>query len=232
MRTWKTLSQLCAVLSVILLVAAAKNAIAASINVTAVTSGGTLFDFEGFADLTNADNLFAAQGLTFQHPQAANTQIRHAPRGDWVPLSGIAVLENPNVPVSPTSMSMHFSTPKSAVEFYFSDLSPLANYVFTAFDAGNAVLESVTLTPQILFNNNRAVFIAFLRGVADISKVAVDSQTTLEFQTDYYGIDDLRLDGSAAAVPLPAALPLFASGLGLVTVLAWRRKRDASRAAV
>jgi hypothetical protein len=36
---------------------------------------------------------------------------------------------------------------------------------------------------------------------------------------------------SQSAVPLPAALPLFVSGLGLIGFTAWRRKRQAERAA-
>jgi hypothetical protein len=36
---------------------------------------------------------------------------------------------------------------------------------------------------------------------------------------------------SAATVPLPAALPLFAGGLGALGLLGWRRKRKAAAAA-
>jgi hypothetical protein len=35
---------------------------------------------------------------------------------------------------------------------------------------------------------------------------------------------------SVATTPLPAALPLFATGLGLMGLLGWRRKRKASAA--
>jgi len=36
---------------------------------------------------------------------------------------------------------------------------------------------------------------------------------------------------SAGTVPLPAALPLFAGGLGALGLLGWRRKRRAAAAA-
>ena len=36
--------------------------------------------------------------------------------------------------------------------------------------------------------------------------------------------------GTASATPLPGALPLFASGLGALGVLGWRRKRKATAA--
>jgi hypothetical protein len=40
------------------------------------------------------------------------------------------------------------------------------------------------------------------------------------------------LDASASAVtPIPAALPLFATGLGVMGLLGWRRKRKATAAA-
>ena len=40
--------------------------------------------------------------------------------------------------------------------------------------------------------------------------------------------DDMVLRITATATPLPAALPLFASGLGALGLLGWRRKRKAS----
>jgi hypothetical protein len=49
---------------------------------------------------------------------------------------------------------------------------------------------------------------------------------------DTYGADRLgAVDLAAAATPLPAALPLFASGLGALGVLGWRRKKKAKATA-
>jgi PEP-CTERM motif len=45
---------------------------------------------------------------------------------------------------------------------------------------------------------------------------------------------DIQMNGGwskLAPVPLPAALPLFATGLGVLGLLGWRRKRRAALAA-
>jgi hypothetical protein len=52
----------------------------------------------------------------------------------------------------------------------------------------------------------------------------------------YFNIDDVSMQicencAISAPVPLPAALPLFAAGLGVLGLLGWRRKRRAARAA-
>jgi hypothetical protein len=44
----------------------------------------------------------------------------------------------------------------------------------------------------------------------------------------YNGVNFLGTVDAEAATPLPAALPLFASGLGALGLLGWRRKRKAS----
>jgi len=51
------------------------------------------------------------------------------------------------------------------------------------------------------------------------------------FLTPNQFVDDITFD-VAAVTPLPAALPLFATGLGALGLLGWRRKRKARTAAV
>ena len=45
---------------------------------------------------------------------------------------------------------------------------------------------------------------------------------------DYIGLDTVALSDGVAQAPLPAALPLFAAGLGLLGVVARRKKRQAA----
>jgi CHRD domain len=54
-------------------------------------------------------------------------------------------------------------------------------------------------------------------------------ETYLNIHTTQFGGGEIR--GFLAPVPLPAALPLFATGLGALGMLGWRRKRKAQAAA-
>lgn len=45
--------------------------------------------------------------------------------------------------------------------------------------------------------------------------------------TDYFKVDNVVVGGTLSQTPLPAALPLFAGGLGTLGALGWRRKRKA-----
>jgi hypothetical protein len=56
-----------------------------------------------------------------------------------------------------------------------------------------------------------------------------NGQTYFNIHTINFGGGEIR--GQLSAVPLPAALPLFASGLGALGLLGWRRKRKAATAA-
>ena len=68
-----------------------------------------------------------------------------------------------------------------------------------------------------------------------ITFIATTTSTVISFggsggaegSTSYLGLDDVSLT-DLSAVPLPAALPLFASGLGVLGLLGWRRKRKAA----
>jgi hypothetical protein len=67
-------------------------------------------------------------------------------------------------------------------------------------------------TPPI--NNNLVSFLVETGGFQDVSSAFGLSAHTVEIQSD-------------GEVPLPAALPLFATGLAGLGLLGWRRKRTA-----
>jgi hypothetical protein len=59
-------------------------------------------------------------------------------------------------------------------------------------------------------------FAVFVQGEPDIGQ-RINSVSSTSFTVTY--------DYTPAATPLPAALPLFATGLGALGLLGWRRKR-------
>jgi hypothetical protein len=65
-------------------------------------------------------------------------------------------------------------------------------------------------------------------GIADVAytKIGFGLAGGPEGGTNSFYVDDLTIN-TASATPLPAALPLFASGLGALGLLGWRRKRKA-----
>lgn len=77
-----------------------------------------------------------------------------------------------------------------------------------------------------------ALSLSYVQSV--INFVATGSSTSIAFlfQTDSgtggWSIDDVDVS-SAAAVPVPAALPLLASGLGVIGFAGWRRQRRSEK---
>ena len=72
--------------------------------------------------------------------------------------------------------------------------------------------------------DNSAIFLGVMDTVADIVSIDYSSSGT----GNGPGINKLDI---IETTPLPAALPLFASGLGALGLLGWRRKRKAQAAA-
>ncbi len=92
-----------------------------------------------------------------------------------------------------------------------------AEITLEAYGADFTLLESHSFVIDFAdpFLNNASLFFGIGRDSADIVGLRVSG--------DGFVLDDLRVTG--APVPVPAALPLFIAGLGLVSASARRRRR-------
>jgi hypothetical protein len=66
-------------------------------------------------------------------------------------------------------------------------------------------------------------YVDFVNADPATGYVAINANTNVYFSTE----SGVQTIGVVSAVPLPAALPLFATGLSALGVLGWRRKRKA-----
>jgi hypothetical protein len=82
------------------------------------------------------------------------------------------------------------------------------------------------------FSAPHKAFILFQQSSAiDVSVLTIDAENSLSGLQHNSDLSSNFIFGTAAATtPIPAALPLFASGLGVLGLLGWRRKRKAPAA--
>ena len=134
-------------------------------------------------------------------------------------------LANSAFPDYPTAniLDIAFSAPVSGVSFtftnYLSGQGSPAPTSFTAFNASNTVVDSGSLQ----FVDPGSSFAPISVSGSGIT----DLQLNNNFGTDkwYFAIQELTFTPGTSATPLPAALPLFATGIGGLGLLGWRRKR-------
>lgn len=118
------------------------------------------------------------------------------------------------------TVTINFKTAQTKLDIVWGSVDFPLNYNIvtaggqTITGANIASLDS-TITSG---NNNVAVQIA---GLTSFTSVTFSDNNSPAFEFDI---------GEATATPLPAALPLFAAGLGAMGLLGWRRKRKNSAA--
>ena len=202
------------------LLAVAANSVQAQAYFSSTTQigGAPLANFEGFAEGTLILNQYA--GVTFgQAPLAGRPQIDNPPYlfgysgvGGSSALTGSLEGGYPFVTVA--GITATFTAPMARVEAWFSDNAPLGSYTFSAFGAGDLLLESLGITST----QPLGFYVGFNRAAADIVRVQFGPSTAFG---DAFAIDDLR--ASPTVVPEPSTLVLM--GLGGALLAAWRHRR-------
>jgi hypothetical protein len=117
-----------------------------------------------------------------------------------------------------------FSTPVSNLSFF--QVGDNATGVQASVDVftGGAFNSTVDILGFNTFNTPDLVDLTAFSNVTSIRIYNITDPGGL-------GWDNFNFTSSAGATPLPAALPLFASGLGGLGLLGWRRKRKATAVA-
>ena len=109
------------------------------------------------------------------------------------------------------------------------DMTPGASQNSFTVDATGTLLTAGNFFSTVTFAPNTTLTLGLTRGpgtdVASISQLFLDPNSALGdiFNETQFGILDYAPIQSST--PLPAALPLFATGLGALGLLSWRGKR-------
>jgi hypothetical protein len=180
------------------------------------STGGT----SGTATFSGLGGLFGQCCYSINGGAAGNYDGQFAP-GDTV------------LAIGTTGLSINFNTPVQIVGTQIQDNLIGNNFTaeILAFN-GNALLGTFTengLPGSVGVGDNLAVFLGVEDATADITSVTYLTFTSNPFTLQDVNINQVTIESSPT--PVPAALPLFTTGLGGLGLLGWRRKRKAQAVA-
>jgi hypothetical protein len=112
-------------------------------------------------------------------------------------------------------MTSGFSPTSAAYLDAFDPMNVATNYLG---DIGGASLDTL-LTYRVIVPAGHSLAVAFLDDVQN----SLGSFTSYTFSIDAFS--DANRGENFGVVPLPSAIPLFATGLGALGLFGWRRKR-------
>jgi len=162
-----------------------------------LTAGATIITFDEFAVGTQEP---LSLGIVTITSSAGNQQVRAQ---GFTQHPGI--FEGQYFGFKATNFIIDFSQPIQ--EFGMGIFDPnFSSTKLQAFDSANNLLEQLTPTlgPP---GGSQSDFAGFIRNSADISRIVLSQSG------DLLGIDNVSYNVSASAVPVPAAVWLFGSGL-------------------
>jgi len=112
----------------------------------------------------------------------------------------------------------------------FSDVDVANSTLLTFFGLNNQVL--ATLSAPATTGNETFSFLGALFDSPLVSRVRITSGNAIlsasSNDPDVVVMDDFIYGEPVASVPLPATLPLFATGLGALAMFGWRRRKKAA----
>jgi hypothetical protein len=127
---------------------------------------------------------------------------------------------NPNIGAAPETATMTFDSPTTA---WGADFYAVGVFVAMLIEFSDATTETKDVSAGA-----SELFLG-LTSTLGISKITFFNSATGTLNGDAFLIDDVQgVSADTSVVPLPAALPLFAGGLGAMGLLGWRRKRKVS----
>lgn len=183
---------------------------------TQATSSGTVLNFTGF-------NQFSVTSGT--------VDLLLSPGFGITCTIGCVDLDGSNINLSPGTLTSDIINFVAGVNYELSySISGNQRNSNTDPDTvlvgiNNSVLANASHT--LNFDDGFMTFASLFSVVADTTGSIVFAH---QGQTDFQGIvlDSVKIENDVAAIPLPAALPLLAGGLGLLGLLGRRKKRNAA----
>jgi hypothetical protein len=192
--------------------------------------------FITFDDLaTGPDNFPAAipSPQTIIYPQATFSGGAVLGNATYFPAQGFATVPNiygtawfGNNLAETLTITINPTFPTSEVNFpLFNGVRFSQSYTVSAFDSLNSLLVSHQYFIPANGTDGFAMVDLLALGIAKVTITPDGAPSDWDFV-----IDSVTLSQSLQPVPLPAALPLFASGVGALAFLARRRKKKIAAA--